>query len=188
MLFRSSKLHRALSSRGIKNVIYNGAYEMDDVSKEFSRMCRDIHYLSPDIIISMSGLNDTVKKPDRFDHMRDENTFEYWKRMERYMASVAHAENAVFLSFLQPSNISMSDASLSESLFFIRDSQKTNGPFEKYASDDDFYVNLLNLFRHKDGKYIDFCHYSDDANREIAEIVCSSVVEVVARYSRGLHQ
>ena len=174
-----SKLYRSLSSREIRTVIYNGAYEMDDVSKEFSRMCRDIHFLAPDIIVSMSGLNDTTKKPDIFDHMREENALEYWMRMQYYMSIIAHMENATLLSFLQPSNISMSDASLRESLFFIRDSNKTNGPFEKKSVDDDFYINLLNLFRHRDGKYIDFCHYSDEANSEIAEVVRSEILSLL---------
>ena len=174
-----SRLHKALSSKGFKNVIFNGAYEMDDAQKELSRMCRDIRNLAPDVVISMSGVNDIGNKNDKFDFLRDEDTFEYWKRIQRYMKTVAESENAVFLSFLQPSNIAMPDASLRESLFFLRDAETTGGSFEQGNTDNDFYTNLFRLFRHKKGKFIDFCHYSDEGHEEIAQIVCSSVIDIL---------
>ena len=174
-----SRLNKALLSNGVRNVIFNGAYEMDDVQKEFSRMCRDIRHLAPDIVISMSGVNDLANKNDKFDFLRDESTFDYWKRIQRYMKAIAESENASYLSFLQPTNIAMPDATLEESLFFLRDAEKTGGSFEQGASSDDFYFNLFRLFRHKKGKFIDFCHYSDEGHEEIAQIVCSAVMDTL---------
>ena len=174
-----SRLNKTLLSKGIQNVIFNGAYEMDDAQKELSRMCRDIRYLAPDIVISMSGVNDLAPKNDKFDFLRDENTFDYWKRIQLYKKAIAESEGAIFLPFLQPINAAMPDASLEESLFFLFDAEMTGSSFEQNATSDDFYINLLKLFRHKKGKFIDFCHYSDEGHEEIAQKVCSAITDAL---------
>ena len=57
-----SKLYYKLAKDNIKAVIYNGAYEGNDIVSEMLRLLRDIYVLHPQIVISMSGDNNTRYK------------------------------------------------------------------------------------------------------------------------------
>ena len=60
-------------------------------------------------------------------------------------------------------------------LMFVHDLHRRNGEFFKNAGEDDEYINLLPLFHHKEGMYIDCCHYSEEANEKIAECVYRTI-------------
>lgn len=172
-----SKLYRKFRQNGIKTVIYNGAHEMEDVSKELQRMCRDIHHLRPDIVISMSGVNNLIKYGGKFSCWYKESTFEYWIRMETYMKTLAESEGARFLPFLQPINLVMKETSLEETLLFIHDTCRQGGSFCTQSGDGDFYYNLMDLFHHRDNMFIDGIHYSEEAHEILAGIVYDTVME-----------
>lgn len=53
-----SKLYYKLVSLGIGITIYNGAHSGDDISQEYLELLRKGNILRPDIVISMSGVND----------------------------------------------------------------------------------------------------------------------------------
>lgn len=172
-----SRLHRRFRQNGIKTVIYNGAHEMEDVSKELQRMCRDIHYLQPDIVISMSGVNNLKKHGGKFGAWYKETPFEYWVRMETYMKMLAESEGARFLPFLQPINLVMKETSLEETLLFIHDTCKQGGSFCTQSADGDFYYNLMGLFHHRDNMFIDGIHYSEEAHEILAGIVYDIIMD-----------
>ena len=164
-----SKLSKMLRADGVKAVIYNGANEANDAMCELIRLARSIYALKPDFVISLSGVND-LKIPDcKFERIADEAPFERWVRMERYIKAVAEAEGATCIPILQPMNTCMHVDSLVENMFFIPENHKWGKSFLEGARDDDFYWNLLDLFHHREGMYIDRCHYTDQANQELAE-------------------
>ena len=42
---------------------------------------------------------------------------------------------------------------------------------------DDFYINLLSLFDDKEGMFTDICHYSEEANKILADIVYEHILK-----------
>lgn len=171
-----SRLYSLLLMEGINCVIYNGAHEANKIETEMRRMCRDICFLKPDIVISMSGLNNTELAQDPFDQLRGETPFEYWRRTEFYMKQIAEFEGAAFFAFLQPVNTCMPSADFSEYMYFIASSFEIGRQFLKDASDGDFYTNQAELFFHKEGMYIDPVHYSNAGNQVIAEAVFQKIL------------
>ena len=172
-----SKLFKRLDAAGIDAVIYNGAHEGNTVLQEFLRLTRDLSFLNPDIVISLSGVNDLYCRDNRnrFEPFRRESAHRYWVRMERYMKAVCEAEGAQFISVLQPFNVYMENPSLREELLFVAEPHR---PGEEYLSEirkDDFYLDLSGLFHHKEGMFIDNCHYSDEAAEILAEILFNEI-------------
>ena len=49
--------------------------------------------------------------------------------------------------------------------------------FRIESRQDDFYINLLSLFDEKEGMFIDNCHYSENANGILAEIVYEKLIK-----------
>ena len=165
------KLYSLFVNDGIDVVIFNGANEGNGAPSELVRMARDIHAIRPDFVISMSGMNDQRSLDSKFEKNHHDNPFEYWLRMERYMKHIAESEGAVFLGVLQPMNACMEPKSLLENAYFMSENHKIGRTFLSGMRDDDFYCNLLALFHHEQGMFIDRCHYSDEANQRIAEEV-----------------
>ena len=148
---------------------------MADAAEELQRMCRDIRALKPDIVITMSGVNDQLRKDNKFNRWHPEEPFSLWCRMESYIRTIAGSEGAECFVFLQPINTGMPDADLREQVMFVQDTITLGGGFSERARDDDHYIDLLKLFRHREGKFVDCCHYSDEANEEIAQIVFETI-------------
>ena len=171
-----SKLYKRLSSEGEQVCIYNGACEANGVCQEFLRLTRDIGFIRPDIVISLSGVNDYgLRSRDRFETLRGESDLSYWRRMESYMKIVAESEGARFIGVLQPMNVCMEPDTLRECMLFTAETRGSNSSFASESRSDDFYIDLLNLFHHREGMFIDNCHYSDEANGIIADIVYKAV-------------
>ena len=74
-------------------------------------------------------------------------------------------------------NVCMEPDTLRECLMFAAESRGSNSRFAADSRSDDFYINLLDLFHHREGMFIDNCHYSDEANGIIADIVYRAIKE-----------
>ena len=166
-----SKLHRKLCAEGKKAVIFNGAHEANDVFQEFSRLVRDIHALKPDIVISLGGYNDTTFKNDKFDNARGEHPFDYWHRIESYMKQISESEGAAFYAVLQPVNKSPDYTSLYDTLMYLKFAHHRAAAFSERLRSDDFYTNLFSSFLYQNNLFIDMCHYSEEGNKHLADIV-----------------
>ena len=169
-----SRLHKLLEADGIDNVIFNGAHESNSAHMELLRMERDICWLKPTVVVSMSGVNDRMPARDKFDAARGENPVASWKRTERHMKAIAESEGARFYVFYQPNNISKQAESIFEAIF-SRVTMSGDGRMAEEIRSDDFYINLRSLFWNKPEAYIDVCHYSDEGNAELARVVYDTI-------------
>lgn len=189
-------LYQKLIGSGINVTVYNGAHCGNRVAEELLRLLRDVYVLKPDYVISMSGVNDSCNFPveNRFymEHMRtkeeqdfrteyfrglqiEESSFEFWLRIEKVMKAAAEVYGAKFLCYLQPMKFGKPDMSLFEES--IHHDEKRDGySFRERSSQNDFYKNLMELFDHKDGMFIDACHYSEEGKAVLADIVYEDIV------------
>lgn len=167
----ASKLYRKICDAGKSVRIFNGAHEGNAVFEELNRMLRDIRELRPHIVISMSGYNDMARPGGKFDSVRSETQFEYWRRYESYMKQIAESEGAAFYAFLQPVNQTPGEESLYEAMMYLGQIHHRSRSFTKTLREDDFYCSLFSKFLHRDECFIDQCHYSDQGNEEIAGFV-----------------
>jgi hypothetical protein len=71
----------------------------------------------------------------------------------------------------------MPDAGLEDGMFFYWAGGTPNDIFLNESSSDDFYHNLISLFFHKEGMFIDFCHYSEEANEILADSIFQTIRE-----------
>lgn len=171
----ASKLQKICAANGISAVIYNGARESDSSTEELIRLTRDIRYLRPDIVISMSGINDAASPSGKFERFKDETPFDHWKRIEGYIKLIAESEGAEFHCFLQPINVYKPEPDFDDILRFIPDTGGRGRSFITGANGDDFYHDLLRLFHDEDGMFTDHAHYSEAGTARIAEEVFRAV-------------
>ena len=168
----ASKLQRICEEHGFSTAVYNGAHEMNMALDQLIRLTRGLQSIRPNIVISMSGLNDLNPVLNKFEEHPGENNIEHWRRIESYMKLLAEAEDGAFFAFLQPINTCMRGFSFEEALKYIGESH-----FNREDSDmdmvswNDCYYNLIDLFQHREGVLIDQCHYSDAGHEEIARYV-----------------
>lgn len=197
-----SKLYHKLNRRNIKTTIYNGAHAGDDVIDELLRLLRDGYILYPQIVISMSGVNNTyykecanqfnphqmiewarVMQPDQefcSGVHSDESLYSFWNRNEKLLELVSNFYGAAFLSFLQPMNITMDHMTLWEKSTYELEAHIAGArEFADSANDNDNYINLMRLFEHKDEMYIDSCHYTDRAQEIIADKVYEAIIPLI---------
>lgn len=193
-----SKLYYKLCGQNINATIYNGAHAANDIVDELLRLLRDGYTLRPNIVISMSGVNNLYYKEssNQFNEERliawckamsphnmycsgvysDESAYHFWSRNEKLLGVVAKFFGAEFFPFLQPMNNTMSDMNLREKSLYEQE-RRIDGAkdFAQLANDKDIYVNLMNLFEHQDEMYFDICHYTNKAH----EIIADKVYEVI---------
>lgn len=169
-----SKLYHLCQKAQMNVVIFNGAHESNDVISELLRTIRDIHSLKPNIVISMSGVNNLKKFDtcDKFFSSNNETAFELWYRIEKYLKLISESEGSEFFAILQPINIYMPHMSLKELLQFPAEADNNLAEsFFLQSRKDDFYYNLFDLFHHKESRFLDNCHYTNTANEELAKAV-----------------
>ncbi|MDE7314178.1 MAG: SGNH/GDSL hydrolase family protein [Mucispirillum sp.] len=194
-----SKLYYGLLKQNVKTVIYNGAHPGNDIVDEILRLLRDASVLQPQIVISMSGLNNLCHKestsqfnPERMINWvrslspdkqycsglySEESLFSFWSRNVRLLKVISEFYGAKFYGFLQPMNLSMSSMTLRESSLF--GDEKTSPAlevFRRFADREDCYRNIMPLFEHQNEMYFDICHYTDKAHNIIADKVCSIIL------------
>lgn len=197
-----SKLYYKLERENIKTVIYNGAHEGNDIVNEMLRLLRDGYILKPQIVISMSGVNNLFYKDSEnlfneecmIDWVKnfssdgkycsgvysDETLYSFWNRNIKLLGVIAEFYGARFFGFLQPMNITIDDMNLWEkSAYEIEGHMEGARNFAESASEGNGYVNLINLFEHQDEMYFDFCHYTNKAHEIIADKVYETIIPTI---------
>ena len=193
-----SKLYHKFKEKNMDVTIYNGAHINDDIVTELLRLLRDGPVLLPQIVISMSGVNNLHYKKcvNQFNEERlinwvrwfstekeycsgvpdDESLYFFWSRNVRLMKEISEFYGARFYGFLQPMNITMENKSIREKSMYEREAHMIGAmDFARLQSDNDDYVNLMRLFEHQDEMYFDMCHYTDRGH----EIIADKVYEVI---------
>lgn len=197
-----SKLYYKLKQNDIPAVIYNGAQIDNDIVDEILRLLRDGYALQPQIVISMSGVNNLhyKKSINQFNEERllnwvealspnqkyysgvasEESLYSFWNRNERLLKLISNFYGAEFFGFLQPMNLTMNDKSLWEKSFFERQRHMPGAKdFLKYADECSDYINFMTLFEHQEGMFFDMCHYTNKANEIIASKVYETILPMV---------
>lgn len=189
-----SKLYYKLKQQNIKITIYNGAHTGDDIVDEILRLLRDTFVLRPQIIISMSGVNDTKDKagsnqfnPHRLvDMMKsfvrngeycsgvydNETLYSFWNRNVGLIELIANFYGAIPFCFLQPMNIVMQDMDVWEKSIYEMESHMVGSKeFAEFSNKESKYINLMQLFEHQNEMYMDMAHYTNKAHEIIADQV-----------------
>lgn len=197
-----SKLYYKLKKQNIETVIYNGAHTCNDIVDEVLRLIRDGNILKPQIVISMSGVNNLNYKessnqfnPSAFISWirdmapeenycsgvySDESLYDFWNRNQKLLKVISEFYGAVFLGFLQPMNITMKQMDLWEKSTYELEKHMIGArDFMCLANTNDNYINLMSLFEHRDEMYFDMCHYTDKAQEIIAEKVSEVIIPVI---------
>lgn len=188
-----SKLYYKISANNIRTTIYNGAHTGNDIVIELLRILRDVHILQPQIVISMSGVNNLYYKTnenwfsiERFvgvwsrngnkDAGGNETLYSFWSKNMKLMRCIANTYGAQFFGFLQPMNMTIDDMSLHEKTVYEMDGRNVGAKeFSQWASDEDGYVNLLRLFENQDEMFFDLCHYTEKGHEVIADKVYETI-------------
>lgn len=193
-----SKLYYKLKQSGMQIVIYNGAHIDNDIVDEILRLLRDGYVLKPQIVISMSGVNNLhyKKSSNQFNEERllswaealscgqkfysgvqsEELPYSFWSRNVQLLKVISNFYGAEFFGFLQPMNITMENKTLWEKSFFERQRHIPGAKdFPQHVNDQSGYINLMALFEHQEGMYFDMCHYTETAN----EIIANKVYETI---------
>ena len=187
-------------------VIYNFANCGNDVVIELLKLLRDGYYVKPGYVISLSGVNNkcfkewtinqfNVMEPVRWLKALDsvctynagleikEELFTFWIRIQRIIKAVAEIYGAKYLGVLQPMDIGKKNKNLYETMVFEEDAGEAEENIKKYreqSREDDFYLNLLAIFDDvKENMYTDECHYTEKANKIIAEKIGDALLKIL---------
>lgn len=196
-----SKLYHRLKAIGIRSAIYNGAHSEDDILQEHLELLKNGYILAPNIVISMSGVNDIGLRQyrnlfingisyEQLEGYYKETSFFTWRRLMSSLKMLVESGICVgggvkFFGFLQPMNIVMSCENLREKSLFeeegrlVEDNKAINSAPYNYE-----YINLMRLFEHQEEMYIDATHYSDKGHEAIAEEVFKTILPTVQMLNR----
>lgn len=196
-----SKLYYKLKQNNITTTIYNGAHESNGIVEEVLRLLRDGPVLKPQIVISLSGVNDIVysKCANQFNVQAlidwtkassggkhcsgvcsSESLYSFWSRNMGILKLVSEFYGANFFGFLQPFNISMEHMTVQEKSLYEKESSIEGAKeFKNSASSNEDYINLINLFDHQDEMYFDVCHYTGKAHETIANKIFETILPVI---------
>lgn len=193
---------------GIQTTVYNGAHPGDDIVDELLRILRDGAQIRPHIVISMSGVNNLHKKisSNPFNEERitewihakankrgycsglhtDESLYAFWKRNMGLLKVISKFYGAVFFGILQPMNMAMESMNLCERALYEQEMHKMGAEeFMHHAEHADEYINLMQLFEHRDEMYFDVCHYTDKAHEILADQVLKTIIQEVKKLKTG---
>lgn len=202
-----SKLYYKLKSHGIKTTVYNGAHMGNDIVDEILRLLRDGYILQPQIVISMSGINNTLHKESDnqfnsralvdwvkyFSHGGNyssgveskESLYSFWMRNLNLLKNIANYYGAAFLGFLQPMSLTMTEMDIWEKSVFELEKHITGAQdFICSANNEDGYINLMQLFEHQDRMFMDAAHYTDEAHDIIADRVYEEVCPLIEKIEK----
>lgn len=191
-----SKLYYKLVSLGIGITIYNGAHSGDDIFQEHLELLGKGYILKPDIVISMSGVNDVGLVGNRelylngasyneLDGYCRESSFLNWCRLMKSLKVLAESCVCVggrvkFFGFLQPMNVVIKCMNLQEKSLFEEEGRLIEDWESIYSvSGNDEYINLMRLFEHQKDMYIDATHYSDKGHEMVARQVFETILPTV---------
>ena len=179
-------------------IIFNASTSADDVVNEYLRLVRDFHSIKPDIVISFSGLtniydenierrfnisslyNQNINKVCGFGVATKETHYEFWIRIQNMIRMFCIQNEAYYLGVLQHINCCMPTMSLHECMQYDL-SKKHKGAVDFYEKNENhsFYMNMIDLFFHKDDMYIDLAHYSEKGNHIIANEIFDELVTLI---------
>lgn len=202
------RLQDTLNDMGIQTTVYNGAHPGDDIVDELLRILRDGAQIRPHIVISMSGVNNLHKKisSNPFNEERitewihakankrgycsglhtDESLYAFWKRNMGLLKVISKFYGAVFFGILQPMNMAMESMNLCERALYEQEMHKMGAEeFMHHAEHADEYINLMQLFEHRDEMYFDVCHYTDKAHEILADQVLKTIIQEVKKLKTG---
>ena len=164
------------------------------------RFLRDGHIIQPDVIISMSGVNDAGTVLNNRFNLNDkqikdneyitglpsaENSYEYWLRIEKMFKLHTDSLNIKFFPFLQPMNGWFPNASVVNRLVSEFEDCEDCKDFCSNANENDIYTNLIDLFKNQPEMLIDNCHYTDKAadilSDKVLETILPTITEIYAR-------
>ena len=159
-------------------------------------------HLKPQYVISMSGVNNAIHRNRKVENKANlnhmvqwyntlapdapyvcgipvrESAFTYWIRMQKIIKAVVEQNGGRYYCFLQPIKEAGEKLTIFErSVHFSGDVYNEAASFRIESRQDDFYINLLSLFDEKEGMFIDNCHYSENANGILAEIVYEKLIK-----------
>lgn len=199
-----SKLYSKFQAENINVTLYNEANICDDIVSGILRLLRDGYALQPQIVICMSGVNNTVykectnqfneekliwgmKNGDFYDGMDiSESLYSFWLRNMKILKHIAECQGICFYGFLQPMNITMAQMNLYEKSLFESERHIIGAKtFDECADDESGYINLMRLFEHKNGMFVDICHYTNKAQEMIADKVYEAVIQKVHELNNG---
>ena len=195
-------LYQRLLSNGVRVTIYDCAGAGEDVFQELLSYIRDGMHFQPQYVISMSGVNNRshlirgVENKANLKHTVEwykvlspkapcvcgipvrEDAFAYWLRIQKIMKAVVEMNGSKYYCFLQPIKEAKENLSIFEkSVHFSGDADNEAASFRMGSRKDDFYINLLSLFDDKEGMFTDICHYSEEANKILADIVYEHILK-----------
>lgn len=201
-------LYQRLVSRGLNVTIYDCAGAGEDVFQELLRLIRDGVHFQPQYVISMSGVNNRshlirgVENKANLKHTVEwfrvlspnapcvcgipvrEDAFEFWLRIQKIIKAVAEMSGSKYYCFLQPIKEAKENLSIFEkTVHFSGDMDNEAAAFRTGSRQDDFYVNLLSLFDEKEEMFTDICHYSEEANKILADIVYQELLQGIEERS-----
>ncbi len=186
--------YQKLRSENYQVTVYNGAVCGHGVARELLHLLRDGAYMELDYVITLSGVINVVDhgiknyfSGDLGDENNDficgleskESLYEFWVRNIKIMKSVAELYGARFYSFLQPmavkEEMSLFEAVMHETL----KCRKGMLEFRELASQEEkrIYVNAIDYLDKESDMYIDNCHYSNKANKLIADFVYKAMIK-----------
>ncbi len=197
-----SKLYYKLNQQNIKTTIYNGAHSGDDIVDEMLRLLRDANVLKPQIVINMSGVNNTDYKQSAndFNEIRfinwiqhlapdeeycggvpsNETLYSFWNRNIRLLKLISEFYGAEYYGFLQPMNITMKNKNVWEKSLYEREVHRdADKDFAEYVNDESDYINLVHLFEQRDEMFLDVCHYTDKGHEAIANVVYDTIMPAI---------
>lgn len=193
------KLYKKLMKLSFNFDFYIGGTGGYKVANEFLRFLRDGHIIKPDIVISMSGVNDTGQYVFKnkfnlnlnfddninFGFPSEENDYEYWLRIEKIFKMYAESLNCNFFSFLQPMNFYVPNINIEcQMLNEEEESIVVNKEYLENANTNDIYINLIDLFHNQPEMFIDNCHYSDKG----ADILSDKVLKIIMPTVKEIHK
>lgn len=199
-----SKLYYKLKQNNLNATIYNGAHSGNDIVDEILRLLRDGYVIKPQIVISMSGVNNTGYKDcaNQFNEINlinwvktlspdttycsgiasEESLYSFWSRNIQLLKLISKFYGAEFFGFLQPMNITMSQMTLWEkSRYELEGHIEASRDFMEHADSCGDYINLMQLFEHRDEMYVDMAHYTDLAHEMIADKVYEAIMPVMRK-------
>lgn len=108
---------------------------------------------------------------------RAESLYSFWDRNMKVLRHIAEFYGASFFGFLHPMNITMAHMDLRERSLFESERHIIGAKeFCEFANDESGYINLMRLFEHREGMFLDMCHYTDKAQAIIADKVYDTIV------------
>lgn len=185
------KLYKKLNILNLSFTFYIGGAGDYRAIHELLRFLRDGHIIKPDIVISMSGVNNIWFYPfqnkfnlmeykpntEYIDGFKDEdNYYENWLRVENILDLYVKSLKAYFFPFLQPMNLYVPNATVESKMRTETEHCIVgNKEYLENANSNNIYSNLINLFHNRSEMFIDRCHYSDQG----AEILSDKVLKVI---------